>query len=274
MSFFRYPGGKTKLKNTILSYFELDKGVTEYREPFFGGGSIGIEFLKINKISNVWINDFDKPLSHLWESVINHPEKLKEKVLAFKPSVEMFDLFKQKLIENNTSDLVEDGFMKLAIHQISYSGLGLKSGGPLGGRKQESEYKIDCRWSPEYICKKIDAIHSLFNERNCKCTSVDFSELILNKDKKAFIYLDPPYYVKGNDLYYHAFSNEDHERLMKLLKKTKHQWVLSYDDCPEIRELYSWATIHSTDVTYSITSTIKADGSRTGNIKSEVIITP
>jgi len=43
------------------------------------------------------------------------------------------------------------GFKKLAIHQISYSGLGTKSGGPLGGKSQESIYKIDCRWSPKHI---------------------------------------------------------------------------------------------------------------------------
>lgn len=274
MSFFRYPGGKKKLKNAIFTHFNIDKSIKEYREPFFGGGSIGIEFLKQNNIKDIWINDFDRAIAYLWQSVIEFPDELKSMVRGFIPSVAEFDRIKSELVAESYTDVVYGGFMKLAIHQISYSGLGLKSGGPLGGRKQESEYKIDCRWSPEYICKKIDSIHNLFIDREWKCTSVDFSEMILDTSKKSLIYLDPPYFDKGNDLYYHAFSNEDHERLMNLLKKTKHEWVLSYDDVPEIRSLYSWATIHSTEVNYSITSSMQGDGNRAGNKKMEVIITP
>lgn len=273
MSFFRYPGGKSKLIKPIFSYFNIDSSIEEYREPFFGGGSIGIEFLKRNKMKRIWINDYDKALSDLWESVIKHPDELKKLVMNFVPSVKEFDSIRNKLIEGNVSDTVNNGFMKLAIHQISYSGLGLKSGGPLGGREQKSEYKINCRWSPSYICNKIDAINNLFADRNVQCTNTDFSKLITDTSKKAFIYLDPPYYMKGNDLYYYGFSEKDHIRLMNLLKETKHKWVLSYDDCPQIRELYSWARIHSTEVNYSITSTIKEDGERTGNKKMEVIIT-
>ena len=71
--------------------------------------------------------------------------------------------------------IVDLGFKKLAIHQTSYSGLGTKSGGPLGGAEQKSRYKIDCRWSPEYICKKVDKLHDLFAaievRDNC-CTNI------------------------------------------------------------------------------------------------------
>ena len=64
------------------------------------------------------------------------------------------------------------GFMKIAVHQLSYSGLGLRSGGPLGGRSQASPYKIDCRWSPEYIYKKMMATRDILLARKFVVISV------------------------------------------------------------------------------------------------------
>ena len=101
MSFFRYPGGKNKLRKTIikqLAEMKPKKDNLRYCEPFFGGGSIGLEFLDENKdIKNVWINDFDVGIYCLWESVINHHEEFKERVLKFKPSVEEFHKLKKEL---------------------------------------------------------------------------------------------------------------------------------------------------------------------------------
>lgn len=271
MSFFRYPGGKKKLSNRIVSringILDADQSIVEYREPFFGGGSIGLSLLGLNPcVDHVWINDIDIGLSSLWTSVLKYPEDLKKQVMFFIPSVEAFYSFKSSLtiplLVDSQSGIVDAGFKKLAIHQISYSGLGTKSGGPLGGQAQESKYKVDCRWSPTYICKKIDKLHLLLANREIKtggCSSFDFETLVNNEDAKAVIYLDPPYYIKGNDLYQCSFSEGDHLRLSKALQKTSHKWLLSYDDCPEIRNLYSWAKVEDLTVNYSIT------GSRSKN---------
>jgi len=280
-SFFRYPGGKSKLRNEITQ--EITKNpickYLEYREPFFGGGSIGLCLL--DAFSCVWINDKDIGVSCLWTSVINYPEKLKSEVLGFVPSVDNFHKFRKDLVStvklpDIPEELVRVGFEKLAIHQISYSGLGTKSGGPLGGESQESKYKIDCRWSPEYICQKIDLLHAkLSNMRihHNSCTNHDFEQVINNKHQMAMIYLDPPYYLKGNDLYQEGFTKQDHERLASLLKNSGHYWVLSYDDCPEIRALYDWAEIKTINVNYSITASKKKDtGERLSRVKPELII--
>lgn len=283
VSFFRYPGGKTKskLQNQITNKLNLlfDKGL-EYREPFFGGGSIGINFAQNINLSRMWINDFDPGVASLWTSLIKYSDQLKECVVNFMPSVEKFDEFKDELTQSNPvlktdKQIVEFGFKKLAIHQISYSGLGTKSGGPLGGRSQKSDYKIDCRWSPNYICKKIDLLNEKFKKftiHNDCCTQVDFSELIDDK-ADALMYLDPPYYKKGNELYQFGFKEEDHVRLADCLKKTKHRWVLSYDNCVEIRNLYGWANVESYDVNYSITALKQKDGKRKSRNKIELIIT-
>ena len=284
MSFFRYPGGKSKLKNQIISnLISISKNQDiEYREPFFGGGSIGLVMLQQNlNFKNIWINDFDLGISCLWTSLIQFPDLLKSKILNFKPSVENFDKFKIDLTNEaylcSAEDIVSYGFEKLAIHQMSYSGLGTKSGGPLGGRDQKSQYKIDCRWSPDYICKKIDLLSNLFSSFNIKnsiCTNLDFENLIKDDSQKALIYLDPPYFVKGSDLYQHGFSKEDHIRLSNCLKETNHYWLLSYDDCPEIREYYSWANIQEIkDVNYTITALKDKDtGERKSRNKVELLI--
>ena len=284
MSFFRYPGGKSKLKKVILEKIEslVVAPNSQYREPFFGGGSIGLELLTNKKISQFWINDKDFGLNCLWTSIILYPEELKEKVLQFVPSVKSFYEIKNDLIHHSLSpqtDVVEDivsvGFKKLAIHQISYSGLGTKSGGPLGGVNQSSDYKIDCRWSPRYICKKIDRIHKLFSEmKSVECTDFDFVDLIRAPGDNCIIYLDPPYYKKGADLYQFFFTEDDHKRLSLALQETKHSWVLSYDDCEEIRKLYSWAKITELSVNYSITALKdKETGERLSRTKSELLIT-
>ena len=288
ISFFRYPGGKSKLRKTILDhlgprYFKHPD--LEYREPFFGGGGIGLSLQQSNSgmagvKSRVWINDRDVGVSCLWTAVIRWPEDLKEQVMQFTPSVETFYQYKGELLtdpwKKTRREIVEWGFKKLAIHQTSYSGLGTKSGGPLGGRGQNSKYKIDCRWSPDYICKKIDKLHELFSELEMRegcCTSDDFADVIYDEQHPAILYLDPPYFVKGNDLYQYGFALEDHERLADLLRQTSHDWLLSYDDCEEIRKLYSWASMEVIGVNYTITAKKDAStGKPESRNKNELLI--
>lgn len=284
-SFFRYPGGKSKLKNFISKHLNVysDKSYLEYREPFFGGGSVGLKFILDNPHwSKIWINDRDVGVANLWTSVIRYPDELKRMVLDFTPSTDAFHAYKKELLDaidsEEKDDIIQCGFKKLAIHQISYSGLGTKSGGPLGGKEQKSKYKVDCRWSPEYICKKINFLHDRLSSLEInqhRCTSLDFEDVIYNEDNNAFLYLDPPYYVKGNDLYQCGFTSNDHMRLATALKETNHLWVLSYDDCPEIRFLYDWAEISPIVVNYSITATKdKESGKRESTIKQELLIYP
>ena len=72
--------------------------------------------------------------------------------------------FKNELLNiPDIYDITDIGFKKLSIHQLSYSGLGTKSGGPLGGVKQESQYKIDCRWSPKTLFKNINKLHTVLS---------------------------------------------------------------------------------------------------------------
>jgi DNA adenine methylase len=284
MGFFRYPGGKSKVRREIVDVISKtlgNNGITEYCEPFAGGLAIGLEFLKQNPhIESIGINDKDVGVAALWTSVIRLPGVLKRYVRDFIPSVEAFDQYKHELLATDVipatdAEIALLGFKKLAIHQISYSGLGTKSGGPLGGRDQKSNYKIDCRWSPDYICKQIDKLNIFLGEfevRNGGCTSLDFEQVLAYQEKPAILYLDPPYYDKGGELYQCSFSTKDHQRLANILKKSSHQWVLSYDDCPEIRSIYEWADVKTLAVKCTINGTKDNEGERQVLTKTELLI--
>jgi DNA adenine methylase len=276
--FFRYPGGKSKIKNHILTRL---KSCSDYIEPFFGGGSIGLNYLINNKeIKSFHINDFDFGIYAIWRTISNRPDLLKNKVLNFQPNINSYYKYKNDLLINRKSDsdvvVANIAFKKLAIHQISYSGLGVKSGGPQGGEEQSSNYKIDCRWSPKYICEKIDEIHNMFKKvTNLKITYDSYQDILKNCSLDSAIYLDPPYYKKGNDLYQFGFSHQQHIELSEILKSTDNKnWVLSYDDCEEIRNLYSWAKISEIENINTITNAkCKNTGERKGVLKKELIIT-
>jgi len=246
-----------------------DVDITEYREPFFGSGSVGLVYLNsvnsfFHNLKKVWINDKDLSLFFLWKSIIENPSELKENIKNYTPHVNDFYSFREDLLNvNEHSDYIDIGFKKIVIHQISYSGLGIKSGGPLGGRSQNSQYKIDCRWSPDYICNKINEIHLILNKFKVKYTSFDFSLLLDDIHDSLLIYLDPPYYIKGNELYQEQFSAEDHLRLSKMLKEIKCKWVLSYDYCDSVLDMYKWANIKEINVNYTI---------KGSNTKKEVFI--
>lgn len=276
--FFRYPGGKSKIKNQILS---LLKNGSEYIEPFFGGGSIGLNYLLNNKdLKTFVINDFDYGVYAIWKTVADRPDLLKKRVVKFKPSVKLFHKYRNDLSVLNQTDssvvLSNIAFKKLVVHQTSYSGLGMKSGGPLGGESQSGDYLIDCRWSPEYICEKIDYIHNLFKKVVLKASSLSYKDVLKNCSKDATIYLDPPYFQKGNDLYQFGFSDADHFELSVVLKSIDNKnWLLSYDDCSETRKLYDWANIREIDNKNTITSVkCKSTGLRKSSLKRELLITP
>jgi len=258
-SLFRYPGGKAKLAKIIagnLSDFLVKHPNYEYREPMVGGASIALMLLAHPSVKKVWINDKDYSIACIWTAVTQYPDQLCNKISLFKPSVESFHEF-QKFLKSEKSeksvDVIDVAFKKIALHQISYSGLGTKSGGPLGGSEQDSEYTIDCRWNPRTIISRIKRLHKILKLklRYGICTSYDY-EILLDSPENAVLYLDPPYFVKGDELYEVGFSKDDHKRLADMLVNLQSPWVLSYDDCEEIRKLYDWAVCREVSANYTI----------------------
>ena len=280
MALIRYPGSKEKLRSSIIDRFPLSVSRPlfrnqlglEYREPFFGAGAIGFRFLQmLDRGARVWLNDIAPGIVALWNSVWKNPSELCEQIFRFKPSTESFYKFKE---EDGSIELpeVEAGFRKLVLHQESFSGLGFMAGGPLGGKDQgNARYPVSCRWNPEGLRLTIAILHKRLQAfPNLKLTCDDFGELVHQAPRECFIYADPPYYIQGSVLYKHAMAKEDHERLASFLKGCRCDWLLSYDDHPQVRLLYSWASIEAVHITY--TTATARNGNRPKN--QEITITP
>jgi DNA adenine methylase len=284
MSVIRYPGSKDKLVPAIWHHFpdaikhELWSSNLrwEYREPFFGAGAVGIDVLKrLSTNVEVWLNDIDYGMVCLWLSIYRNGESgpLGKLISDFDPSAEAFYRFKA---EDGRRDLPEHevGFRKLALHRMSFSGLGAMAGGPIGGKDQENAlYDVRCRWNPESIKADIARVRRIFRRgfKNFRFTCLDFADVIRDAPPKCFIYADPPYFEKGPQLYKHSFSGTDHRRLADALRTTRARWALSYDDAPFIRDLYrGWTDVEPLEITYT---TARATGDRRPKNR-EILITP
>lgn len=268
-NFFRYPGGKNKLKNEIYSEIKnvLDiNNITSYYEPFLGGGSFAL-FLAQVLPNNIpfYLNDFDKNLISLWRSVKNNKDELIDKIYNYTPTIETYISFKEDLKKNIDNDNnIESGFKKLVLHQISFSGLGVKSGSPIGGFTQNSKYKIDCRWSPKTLEKNILNVNKILNERDVIFSSVSFNSFLnQNIDTDSLVYLDPPYYEMGNQLYQFGMDEKEHLNLFEILKNADYKWLLSYDNNEFIKNLYKDYIIKLINVNYTIVN---------GGKNSEILI--
>lgn len=203
-----------------------------YVEPFVGGGSMLMETIRQRQFAfdRVVINDIDPGVSAVYEAVKSAPHLLCQSVCNIVPSVELWNEAKAT---DGCGGLIDRASKKIFLHACSHGGMGFKSGSPQGGNRQESDYKIDCRWRPERICETINRAHQF--SANWEVSCCDFEEIKLDTD--CFVYADPPYYKQGGSLYKHSFGDDDHERLSRWICQSGFA-VVSYDDDPFIHDLY------------------------------------
>jgi DNA adenine methylase len=244
---FRYPGGKRRVAQEILFHLSpmMQNGLKNnvFHEPFAGTAAVSIELLKKPLLFDwqVRLSDMDGCLVGFWQAVLNNPETLIADIERFEPTVEaFFDLRDKEMLEP---------FEFLALHQMSYSGLGRKSQGPLGGRRQGGLYQVGDRWNPEGLVSRVRELNRLMAGR-VQIEQADVFD-VLRRNEGGVWYLDPPYYEKGGALYEHSFGTEDHKRLRDALEN-RSGWMLSYDDHPEIRKLYSGFHLDNLKVKYTV----------------------
>ena len=243
-SVLRYPGAKGKVIEKFIPFWDIEH--VEYREPFAGSGSI---FFRKPLVAKNWLNDLDTDITSVLLAMRDFPNELCDLIKLTVPTVD----FWYKLKNSTPSTILGKAYRTIVRNRTSYAGI--LGANPIGGVLQESEYTIDCRWNPERLCKYVELCSKKL--KSVKITSYDFNRVIRAKGENVFIVIDPPYYHKGSQLYQVQFTKDDHYRLVKLLKSTKHKFLLTYDDCPEIRKLYDWASIIEESWFYSISNKTK-----------------
>lgn len=248
----RYPGGKRKIANFIKVIFRENNLLDgNYVEPYAGGASVALSLLFDEYVKYVHINDLDHSVYAFWYSVLNETDKLCR--MIYDTPVNMVTWKKQKnaLTDSNAS-LLQTGFSTFFLNRTNRSGI--ITGGVIGGKEQSGIWKLDARFNKKNLIERIEKIaryKSRIHLYNLDASKF-IKKIIPTLPKSTFIYLDPPYYIKGTQmLYANYYAPEDHKAVSKLVSSLKQKWVISYDNVPEIKNLYSNYRHIEYDLSYS-----------------------
>lgn len=254
LSPLRYPGGKgsfTDFFGRLLDMNSLSGGL--YAEPFAGGAGAAVGLLFGGHVDRIAINDADQRVFAFWKSALNDTDRFIKKIESTPVTVE--EWARQRKIYLNPagkSDL-SVGFSAFFLNRANRSGI-MVNGGPIGGKSQAGKWKIDARFNKKDLASRIEALGE-FGDR-ILVSGEDVVEFInriptIAGEDPALVYLDPPYYDKGRLLYMNSFKVADHERLGKIIQKTSLKWIMTYDDCAEIRAIYKESNSRSFNLKYS-----------------------
>lgn len=228
---FRYPGGKTWLIPQLRSWL-LAKNIVPSRfiEPFAGGGiaSLTVGFERLAK--QVIFAEIDEAVAAVWRVVLNgEAESLARRILEFKVTLENVE----KILNSQPRTLLEQAFQTILKNRMQRGGIMARGAGLI--KIGENGRGLLSRWYAETLAKRIREI----NRRKDRFSFVacDAFSLISEHcaDAEAVFYFDPPYTIAARRLYSHW--EVDHERLFEQAGGLSGDFLMSYDDTPEIRKL-------------------------------------
>lgn len=250
----RYPGGKSclyELAALVLRLNRLERG--HYAEPYAGGGGLALTLLFEGHASEIHLNDIDQTIWSFWNSVLFETENLVELIKSTPVTIEEWHKQKGIYLDHPEHDRLTVGFSTFFLNRTNRSGI-IKGAGPIGGRSQAGNYKIDCRFNRDGLCKRIRRIakyKSRIHLHNADALHF-MAEMDSQLPDRSLFCIDPPYFNKGSGLYTSYYQPEDHEEVSKTVLQLEHPWILTYDNTPEISRLYTSHRQYDFDVNYSL----------------------
>jgi len=245
----RYPGGKSRAVNLIAG---LIPQFDEFREPFIGGGSVFIHLKQKFPGKKFWINDLHFPLFKFWEMCGQDVDSVIKKVYQWRSKYADGKELHKFLTENiSGADDLETAAAFFIFNRVTFSGT-TQSGG-------FSEQAFSGRFTESSI-ERLRKLGGLIGET--KITNLDFQQVIEQKGKNVFLFLDPPYYSATKSALYgkngNMHKNFDHSRFANAMKNCHHHWLITYDDCESVRKQFSFANIMEWDLTYGMRNITEA----------------
>ena len=241
----RYPGGKSLAVGYILEL--LPKNIEKVISPFIGGGSVEIAISKELEIPVIGFDIFDI-LVNFWQILLdkNQKKKMLNILYSLKPNKETYYKIKDVLkkhwewnqYKKGTPDnIIKDKIKLAAYYYFNYN----LSYGPGFLGWASSVYMNEKKYF-----RMLNKLEN-FNDNKLEIYCSDFQN-VLKKYNTDFLYLDPPYYMGSDSKMFKGIypmrnfpvhhNNFNHEILRYMLKKHKGGFILSYNDCPTIREYY------------------------------------
>lgn len=247
----RYPGGKTRacniLDDVIIKYFNIED-FDNITSPFFGGGSF--EFFVQNKYNlNIVANDKFKPLYNFWRVCKQKNNKLCDRLYEKIDTVFKDDFINLRKNIMNEHIAFNQAYMYFIINRCSFSGATLSGGFSLEASKKR------------FTNSSIDRIKQL-DLSKFVIYNYDFEKFINKKcGDTDLLFLDPPYYLEKKSKLYgnngDMHENFDHERLFKCISNKK-KWILTYNNCEYIKDLYKDFKIIETNWSYGMNKSKKS----------------
>lgn len=258
----RYPGGKARFAPFIADVMRannLEGG--HYLEPYAGGAGVGLRLLFDGIASEVHINDSDPAVSDFWSAATRQNKKLISMVESEPVTMEAWYHWRAVMLGEVRATKLDRGFATLFMNRTNRSGI-LK-GGVIGGKAQAGEYRLDARFMRAVLVERLERIGKW--SRNINVYSEDALALLKRcaefLPERSLIYLDPPYYVKGQGLYRNFYGHGDHLAIAQLIQRRSfpRKWIVSYDDVEPIRQMYKSSSTLRYGLNY--TAQIRYDGS-------------
>ncbi len=223
---FRYAGGKFYARKLIAEHL-IDSDV--YCEPFAGGGSIF--FYKEKSRVNV-LNDLDQNLMLVYRIIRDRPEELTALLATFSPPSKESHFYYKNLYQPDNE--LEQAARWYYLNRISYSGI---------MQFQNCYFGYGDKYSmrPENWPRNIARASQKLQGVALRC--IDAVDCIRSMPDGALLFVDAPYFSADQDKFYTCFfSRQDHFRLRDVIRQEYHRlkFFITYDNCEEIREMYSF----------------------------------
>lgn len=242
----RYPGGKSRAIRQILQH--VPAHIEEYREPFIGGGSVFLAIRRLfgRRIRRYVINDLNEDLIHFWRAAQTNLDDLARSVQSFKDCYDDGrELWRFLHTDGTMTSDLQRATRYFVLNRITFSGV-VDSGGysQYAFERRFTQSSIGRLWRVEPLLQEVEICHG------------DYEPLLHATGEKVFIFLDPPYWKATQSRLYGVngklHTGFDHERFADNMRRCPHKWLITYDDSPRIRDLFSFAKISEWTLQYGM----------------------
>jgi DNA adenine methylase len=239
----RYPGGKQILARVLGHLVKIngrEGGI--YAEAYAGGGGAAVSLLFAEHVERLVLNDADTSIYSFWQAILRKTDGFLKLLKDTPLSVDEWRRQRHIYLHPSRVSSLRLGFATFYLNRCNRSGI-IGNAGLIGGLRQTGKWKLDARFNRSELSRRVQRL-ALYADRIelFNLDAMDFLRQRLTDPKVAqrvFVYLDPPYFAKGGQLYLNFYSGDDHRTLAQYLKReAKFLWVMSYDNVPEVRALY------------------------------------
>lgn len=231
---FRYPGGKTWLVPLIRRWLgALPRKPKKLIEPFAGGGTVSLTTAFENLADMVVMVELDAEIAAVWKTILSSKVRwMANRILSFDLTPESAQALPQ-----SCSNLEEKAFFTLLRNRINHGGILAPGSGTI--RYGENGKGIKSRWYPDTLAQRILAIGKI-RKRIRFIEGDGLAEIRGNAHNPDFVFfMDPPYTIAGKRAGTRLYAHHelDHEELFRITDTVRGDFLMTYDNCPEVREL-------------------------------------